>query len=252
MNKILVTFVAFLFIGITIYPSVQANTNFEMVEVITEISGREGVKHVVTLTQDEVEEIKEIFYSMIEKAYVFNSIEEVTDILTDTILKLNKYGLLAGINGEEFVNFIEKYFKLTKIISTNINDENFNNFLCLFIGHTDEITLDLNIPFCLGEFIAQIAFIVEHLSFLLGRIFWIMCSMFILYGILKPLRFMNYISLSETSFLSIGLLGIKKGKDINLDHIFGYTGIKITFIYENAFFPPDEESFFLGTAISYQ
>jgi len=252
MKKLLTTFVIILLMGFTVFPSIQANASYEIVEVISELWGKEGSRQSIKLTLEETEEVKELFNTMIERIDSTGSMDELTDIITNTLLKLNKFNIFVDLDVESLSNFIINYYRLLEITKTNNINSEFINYLCLFIGHTEDITLDLNVPFCLGECIAQIATIVEYFSFLLGRLIWFVCSMFILYGILKPLRFMNYISCHETSFFSIGLLGIKKGKDVYLDNILGYSGIKITFIYQNAFLPPDEESYFLGTAIAFK
>ena len=94
MKKYLAVVVILLFIGLAFAPSIHANVSKEMVEFTTEICGLNGGKQTVKLTQEEAEEVIQLFSSIEEQLNNTNSMEEAVEIFDEAIVELDRYGAL--------------------------------------------------------------------------------------------------------------------------------------------------------------
>lgn len=145
IGKGLTVAVIILFIGLAIQPSINANTKqSEFVEITTKVYGLNGGKHTVKLTQQEADEVKEIFNSIREKLNNTESKEESEEIFKEAVVELDRYGLLGGLSVKQaqklviggYQNsragkFLEKIGNRYEYMS-----DNNSNALCLIAGET--------------------------------------------------------------------------------------------------------------------
>ena len=150
MKKEIVSIVVvFLFFGLAIAPSINANVNKEddLVELDVEFCGF-GRKHSVKLTQEEYNEVELIFDDIQERLSDVESDDEAVEILNEAIVKLDNYGLLGGLS----VKQVQRNFYRLKQVYINVFnspyfdnlDTSLENYNCLIIGKI-EPTLSQNI-----------------------------------------------------------------------------------------------------------
>ena len=147
-------FVVLLFCGLAFAPSIHANvsTEEELVEVTTEFCGL-GKKHTVQLTQEQADELDQLFDEIKAALDNIETREEAVEIFDEAIVELDKYGLLGGLSIEQARKLViggyqnPKVMKLLEKIynrKQGIFDEN-TNILCLIAGRTDRTVFGGNI-----------------------------------------------------------------------------------------------------------
>ena len=114
-TRLLVFAVIFLFLGITIAPSINANaSNKALVEFTTEVCGLNGGKQTVKLTQEEAEEVEILFDSIRERLNAAESIVEAEEIFKEAVVELDKYGLLGGLRVKQAQRLVTSRYKDSK------------------------------------------------------------------------------------------------------------------------------------------
>ena len=150
-KKALVTGIIFLFIGITVAPSIYANVSKlsahdELVDITTEIWGIKEVKsYTVNLSKEDADKVDCLFNSIKEQLDKAKTREDAAIIFNKAVLELNKFGLLPH---DMSVEKIQKLVtgnhlspKLMNILEKNYltgykSEEN-ENFLCLIAGKSN-------------------------------------------------------------------------------------------------------------------
>ena len=147
----LVMVVILLFIGVAFQPVIIADVSIEyddseLVEITIEIFEVNRVqKYTVILTQKQAEELENLINNFEIELDSADSIDETEAIFKDTVVSLNKLGLLLGgmsveeaqrlVTGEEqnprIVKLFERYYSKNQK-SLDID----RNFLCLIAGDT--------------------------------------------------------------------------------------------------------------------
>ncbi len=166
MKKLLVVGVIVLFLGLACAPSINANVSrdSELVEVTTEICGLGGGKHTVQLTQEEVEEVEQLFDDIERRLAKVETREETVEIFNDAIVELDKYGLLDVLSIKQMKKLlICKYnnLKLNDISNILFNKlpKNTSNFLCLIAGATNGTNFDGQPELLCGRLSVLLSFI---------------------------------------------------------------------------------------------
>ncbi|UCD13941.1 MAG: hypothetical protein JSW60_00550 [Thermoplasmatales archaeon] len=137
--------------GIVFVPSINANLDKlyderKLIEITTEVSGLKGVKtHSVKLTQQEVNELGDLFETIKERLDGVETRGESVEIFNWAILKLNENGLLPKGKGvEETLSLMTGKFNINKFDKSveksgeqnkQSIDDNENRY-CLIAGHT--------------------------------------------------------------------------------------------------------------------
>ncbi len=137
--------------GIILAPTINANLDKsndlrELIEISVEVGGINGVKsHTITLTQQEVNELDNLFEAIKERLNCVETQEESIEIFNWAILKLNENGLLPkGMGVEETQALIRDKLNrndwdklVEKSGEQNLQslDDN-ENRNCLIAGHT--------------------------------------------------------------------------------------------------------------------
>ncbi len=197
MKKLLVVGVIVLFLGLAVAPSINANVSkeSELVEITTEICGLGGGKHTVQLTQEEAEEVEQLFENIRLQLNESTSREEAKEIFNKAIVELDKYGLLGGLSVKQAQRLITGMFQTQRFFNRMFPrtlDENENKF-CLIAGMTSDTHF---------EGIGALFF--EKLN----DIFWayglIGYSIFEIFAILNPIPFYYRINLGHEYFVFEG------------------------------------------------
>jgi len=143
MKKLTSVAVVLLFIGLAVAPSINANISKEaLVEFITEVCGLNGGKHTVKLTQEEAEEVEDLFDSIREKLNASETREESEEIFKEAVVELDKYGLLGGLSIKQAQELVTGGFSnpkaikfIERMVKKNIADDDINMF-CNISGTT--------------------------------------------------------------------------------------------------------------------
>ena len=124
-----------LFIGVAIAPSINANVSkeSELVEFTTEVCGLDGGKQSVKLTQQEAEEVEDLFDSIRARLNATESREEAEEIFKEAVVELDKYSLLGGLSIKQVQRLISFYNLIQKYNTIGEMSDNENAF-CLISG----------------------------------------------------------------------------------------------------------------------
>ena len=148
MKKLLSVGVIVLFLGLAIAPSINANISkasidSELVEITTEVCGINGVTpNTVLLSKEDAEKVEQLFDSIRERLNATETREESEQIFKETVVELDKYGLLGGLSikqaqrlvtgkyhNSRTINLPEKSFK-----KRPLNFDENENVFCLIAG----------------------------------------------------------------------------------------------------------------------
>ena len=146
MKKYLTVAVIYLFIGLAVAPSINANLSKEknLVEFTIELCGLKTGKEKIKLTQGEAEKVESLFASIRERMKNIDSREESEKIFKEAIIELDKFGLLGGLSVKQAQRLIFSAHKtpiINKVLEKTHNknsislDEN-ENLFCLMTGKT--------------------------------------------------------------------------------------------------------------------
>jgi len=156
LKKLLAAGVIVLFLGLACAPSINANVSkeSELVEITTEVFGLNGGKHTVQLTLDEVEEVDRLFEDLRCKFNKSKTTKEIIKIFNETVVELNKYGLLGGLTiqrAQILVNKMHQNPLLKKLLDKKYGRgmgilDNVDNAFC-FINGASTNTYSYFLPF---------------------------------------------------------------------------------------------------------
>ena len=156
-NKILTIGIIFLFIGLALAPSINANItkDSDLVEITTEAYSINGVTpNTVLLSKEDAEEVEQLFDSIKEKLDKVETRGDTEQIFKEAVVELDKYGLLGGLSVKQAQRLVTIryqhpfYYRVFNRIHKRIIimlDEN-ENLLCQIAGKTIE-TVTGGIPF---------------------------------------------------------------------------------------------------------
>jgi hypothetical protein len=240
--KLLTYFLFLLFIGLAIAPSINFNAakaSDDLVEVTSQACGIKGFGDTpVKLTKEQYQDLEQYLVDFRAKLNQTTTREEAIPIFKDAVVELNKYGLLPkGMNVECAQRLMTRGNQIRNIASflKKPISESINVF-CLFTAITYDV-VDLNVWLLMYFLLSQYIPYNSPLALLY--------YFFFLYGFLKPLCFCNFLTVSYGGkfifYSSIGLKGIKSGMN-DVSAVIGFTGLKIWFNTNNAFY--------LGVALS--
>ena len=199
MKKLISATVILLFIGLAFAPSINANNQSDFVEFTTEVCGLNGGKKTVKLTQQQADEVKELFDSINMRLNATKSREGAEEIFKDAVVELDKYGLLGGLSVNQAQRLVTGGFYNSKLIKTiekriknnHIYSENVD-FFCLITGKTNNtifIPIGKIISNNILSSISYLWYFLENHGFNLGRNFFYTITMSLLmFQLLYPLR----------------------------------------------------------------
>ena len=131
--------VILLFIGVAFAPSINASVvKDELVEFDIEFCGL-GRKNTVQLTQQEADEVEQLFDDIEQKLSEVDTREEAEIIFNNAIVELDKYGLIGGLSVRFAQNLVTGKFRnsfknnIQQESPTSVKDEIHNRF-CLVLG----------------------------------------------------------------------------------------------------------------------
>jgi hypothetical protein len=243
MKQLIALGIIFLFIGISITPSINSSvvktSDNDLIEVTSQACGIQGFGDTtVELTKQQYQNLEQYLVDFRAKLNQTTTREEAVPIFKDAVVELNKYGLLPkGMNVERAQRVITLEHQIRNagsFLKERILES--MNVFCLFTAITYDV-IDLNVWLLMYFLLAQYIPYDSPLVFLY--------YFFFLYGLLKPLCFCNFLTVSYGGkfvyYTSIGLQGIKSGMN-DISTVIGFTGLKIWFNTNNAFY--------LGVALS--
>jgi len=262
MKKLVSLIIILLFIGVAIAPSIDASD--DLVELDVEFCGL-GRKHTIQLTQQEADEVEQLFVDIEQKLSEAETREEAEIIFKETVVELDRFGLLGGMSVEQAQSLVTGkehnpvVVKLFEIFYKRNHEKigNNTNILCLIAGITDYTW-----------FIGPIMWSFLILLFKINSevLYFILLSLFLSYSIfltIFPMAFGYniYVGNDDThpayGWLStIGLNGKKSWNGPFIGNItrlkliewleglgvVGFTGIKI-------YFQPGQIGFYFGSAL---
>ena len=137
----------------------KVSSDEEIVEFDVEFCGL-GKKHTVQLTQQEADEVELLFDDLEQRLSDVETREEAEVIFKDTVVKLDKYGLLGGLSVRQVQKLVTSNMQQSTLFNqeeyvNNEKDTNNSNLMCLIAGKTSEtfitgilgrIALNLAIP----------------------------------------------------------------------------------------------------------
>ena len=244
MKKLLAIGIIYLFIGVAVAPNINSNvvktsTDNNLVEVTSQACGIKGFGNTtVKLTKQQYHDLEQYLVEFRARLNQTTTREEAIPIFKDAVVELNKYGLLPkGMSVERAQRLITRGNQIrnaASVMKKHISES--MNVFCLFTAIAYDV-IDLNVwllmYFLLSQYIPYDSPLVLLYYF------------FFLYGFLKPLCFFNFLSVGYGGkfvyYVSIGLKGIKSGMN-DISTVIGFTGLKIWFNRNNAFY--------LGVALS--
>ena len=229
MKKLLVVGVIVLFLGVAITPSINANVSkasidSELVEITTEICGLNGDKHTVSLSKGDAEEVEQLFDSIRERLNATETREEAVEIFKESVVELDKYGLLGGLSVKQAQKLMTMSFsnsldtKFIDRITPKDGENSQRNMFCLIAGKTTN-TLSRRPAFIVFSYIQYYFFkllplIVQMILFnlwcfrsMFPNIIPISLAGFILFGMGVECEVGWYYKPAEGSIWSLGLLG---------------------------------------------
>lgn len=136
VKKGLAVAIILLFIGVAFAPSINANVSKQddMVEFDVEFCGLDK-KHTVKLTQQESEEVEQLFDDIQDRL----SNGDANEIFKDVVVELDKYGLLGGLSVKQVQKLVTSPYQrfqnnkfLQKIVNADKLDDNENYFCSIF------------------------------------------------------------------------------------------------------------------------
>ena len=207
----------------------KVSTDNELVEFDVEFSGL-GKKHTVKLTQQEAEEVEQLFDDIEQQLSKVETREEAEIIFKDAVVELDKYGLLGGLSVKQVQRlFLGRPMKqrainlMGKTIKNTPNGyrDYYNNSFCLLSGHIGSYDA-LGVAYLMSLLISVIGSSLENL--LLQQIYLKIAEW--LY--LKPIHIYNYVMAHVLgNFTTIGIQGIKVIPDICSLLMMGFSGLII-------------------------
>jgi hypothetical protein len=237
-RKWLVVGIILLFVGVTIAPiitfnTVKASTDDDLVEVTTQACGIQGYGDTnVKLTKEQYQNLEQYLVEFRTKLNLTSTREKAISLFGETLLELDMYGLLPNgmstIQAQRFITMGNQIQQVTHLIKKSIGAA--INVFCLFTAISDNV-VDFNVWVVSATMLSQVIHYDSPFILLVYLLFFI--------GFVKPLRFLNVLTVDgggEFSFyFSLGLKGVDAGLD-GINTVIGFTGLKITLNAHNAFY----------------
>lgn len=223
MKKALTFTVILLFLGVAFAPSINANvTQNELVEFDVEFCGL-GKKHTVKLTQQEADEVEQLFDDIEQRLSEVETREETIEIFKEAIVELDKYGLLGGLSirhAQRLIISPYQSFRDNKFIQMKVNAEKLDdneNYCCLIAGLTDSTAFTGHLTRYLSIILAHI---IYQSNFGIEGLIYLMCLFpFIAFDIVRPFHIGSdilFVQRVSGYVLTLGLDGLKFWKGDNL------------------------------------
>ena len=206
----------------------KVSSDNELVEFDVEFCGL-GEKHTVKLTQQEADKVELLFDDIKEQLENVETREEAEEIFKETVVELDKYGLLGGLGIRQTQNFVTGNYQ-DKVRRETSLLKGYNN-LCLFISHGE-----VGFPLSLRD--AFIILIYSYLEFQfhppnLDKIM----ELYINYKNVKLFRInVHMLDFQPFWLYTFGLQGGKNAEGGTF-RVYGYYGMRIWLgEYEQAFY----------------
>ena len=138
MKKLLALGIIFLFIGVSVAPSINSSvvkTSDDLVEVTTQACGIQGFGNTtVKLTKQQYQDLERYLVDFRARLNQTTTREEAVPIFKDTVVELNKYGLLPkGMSVEQAQKLILKKYPILSELGPRFRSLGFN-LGCLVTG----------------------------------------------------------------------------------------------------------------------
>jgi hypothetical protein len=187
-GKGLAVAVIILFLGVSIQPVIATvqleDRDVEYFDVTTEFVGL-NKKYTTQLTKEELEELNALFDSVSSNLNKSTSFKESVEIFRDSIINLDKFGLLGNVGIKESEKLVTNYFQnsmILKMLERLYNRKNVplnedENRFCLILGITSGLILinpaHYNIIYILFKFLVEHRDIdIYTLAFLAITLIW--------------------------------------------------------------------------------
>jgi hypothetical protein len=285
-RKCLAVGIILLFIGVAVAPSinftvVKASNDTDLVEVTTQACGIKGFGDTtVKLTREQYQNLEQYLVEFRARLNQTTTREEVVPLFKDTVVELNKYGLLPkGMSVEVAQRLITNKYQNKRetnnlgLMNRYLQNSNIDNSFCLIAGTAHEVGF---VRVLFNSVCATIfrlyEILYDHFEFiskltLLNYLYQVLFNSYIAVILLKTLYgFINlgigiYLSSDSGNINTIGLSGEKswsgsihggfdKFPKIPYNYVLGvigFTGFHITFIVPIANFAFSD---FIGFALA--
>jgi hypothetical protein len=238
IKKSLVIPTIFFLITVSIAPVVhfnvvKASDDNDLVEISTKACGiRRSGDSRVTLTKEQYRNLEKYLVEFKTRLNQTTTHEEAVSIFKEAVVELDKYGLLprgmSTTQAQRLVTMGQQIQQIVHRMSKSIGST--VNVFCLFTAISDNV-VDFNIWVVAAAMLSQVIHYDSPFILLVYLLFFI--------GFVKPLRFLNVLTVDgggEFSFyFSLGLKGVDAGLD-GISTVIGFTGLKITLNAHNAFY----------------
>ena len=210
-KEILIVGIIFLFIGVSIAPSITANNALiknkmqiapekETVSFTVEVCGLNGEKQTVELTKEEAEEVEQLLNSIRERLNNTETREETEEVFKEAVIELDKYGLLGDLSIKQAQKLVIgnigfNNYEKSKLKNNNIGLDENENMFCLIAGDTTE-TLSVGLgtimsgTLCLLLLLLSLSLKIQILAHLAQILFY--TSLLLLFSPLKLGGFMTF------------------------------------------------------------
>jgi hypothetical protein len=254
MKKLIAVSIIFLFIGVAVAPTinftvVKASNNNDLVEVTTQACGIKGYGDAtVKLTRQQYNELQQYLIEFRARLNQTSTREEAVPIFKETVVELNKYGLLPkGMSISQELNLItggSSYLinqHKSKFVNTfrRVIDSNsrFQNFFCLLYIQANRLsgieemgplyTVAGMLVFMAPDIFFSGHFFLAFLCFYSGMIFLIMSYPSFIYNHISPIKLWVNLFLTYPEIWSVGLKGHQHSLYMN-SVVFGFKGLRIS------------------------
>jgi hypothetical protein len=144
MKKLLVVGVIFLFIGVSVAPSinssvVKTNENRNLIEVTSQACGIQGFgTTIVKLTKQQYQDLEQYFVVFRARLNQTMSMQEAASIFKEAVVELNRFGLLphgmSARQAQRLINPYETSNALVQKASSIVSSNKYTNLCCLIAG----------------------------------------------------------------------------------------------------------------------
>jgi hypothetical protein len=115
LRKGLAVAVILLFIGVAFTPSINSSVvEDKLVEFDVEFSGL-GKKHTVSLTQQEADEVKQLFDEIEQRLSEIETRAEAEEIFKEAVIELDRYGFIGELSVEQAQRLVTGEYQNIKI-----------------------------------------------------------------------------------------------------------------------------------------
>jgi hypothetical protein len=242
IRKYLVVGIIFLFMGVSIAPSinstiVNADQDNDLVDVSIQVCGMKGFRaSTVTLTRQQYTDVEKIFDDFQVQLKTVNTKQEALPIYTTTLRSLYTYGLLPeGMNVEQAQTLLvdgyakEQGLQIFENFSHETSAQKIQHNICCLVAGVVQDGYATGLIGMIGMILQMIAIMTRIAFFaLIGNILLLLSEIIVT---VVPIALMQGITLFEADLYSVGLLGFKHHTlpyNSGTGKIYGFNGIKLT------------------------